>query len=89
MSTEKKTLGTRIKKARTMAGLTQEQLAEKCEVATMTVSQWEQGRRVPSLPKLDLISEMCDVPLEFFSTQHRERLEARRSARKAEVADVA
>jgi transcriptional regulator with XRE-family HTH domain len=41
------TLGTRIKRARERAHMTQAQLAERLNVARKTVANWENGRGVP------------------------------------------
>ena len=45
-------LGKNIAKARKNAGMTQEQLAEKLQVARQTVSKWEAGVTVPTVPGL-------------------------------------
>jgi transcriptional regulator with XRE-family HTH domain len=41
--------GRNIAAARTRAGLTQQQLAERLAVAPTTVARWEQGTRLPAL----------------------------------------
>ena len=45
-------LGKNIAKARKNANLTQEQLAEKLQVARQTVSKWEAGTTMPTVPGL-------------------------------------
>lgn len=45
-------LGKNIAKARKDAGMTQEQLAEKMQVARQTVSKWEAGITMPTVPGL-------------------------------------
>lgn len=50
------TTGERIKYARKQAGLTQEQLAKKCGIATITVGQYERNKRQPSM---DMISDLA------------------------------
>ena len=37
-------LGDRVKELRIMREMTQEQVAEKCNVSTSTVSRWERNR---------------------------------------------
>jgi transcriptional regulator with XRE-family HTH domain len=39
----------RIKRARRNAGLTQEELARRAGVSSITVSRWERGTQVPQL----------------------------------------
>lgn len=43
----KMALGDRIKELRTMRELTQEQVAESCNVSISTVSRWESNRSTP------------------------------------------
>jgi len=40
---------TKLKELRTQAGLTQEALAERCEVLRVSMSRYDNGHRVPSL----------------------------------------
>ena len=47
------TIGTNIKKLRTTAGLTQDQLAERLYVTRQTVSNWERGISRPDLDQLE------------------------------------
>lgn len=51
--------------ARENAGLTQKQLAEKCEVSESTVINWEKGRTFPDLRKLPLLEKAYGIPLDF------------------------
>ena len=51
--------------ARVNAGLSQKQLAEKCNVNETTVINWEKGRNVPSTPKLPLLEKAYGIPLDF------------------------
>lgn len=48
--------GPNIRAARKAAGLTQEQLAEKCGMATITIRQYELGKREPRMAQLDTIA---------------------------------
>ncbi|MEC5189682.1 XRE family transcriptional regulator [Geobacillus thermodenitrificans] len=43
------TLGEKIKKARTEAGLSQEQLSEKLGVSRSAVAKWESGKGLPDI----------------------------------------
>jgi len=62
--------GERIKAARKAAGLTQEQLASKCGLATITIRQYESGKRQPRLAQVkDLatatgttVQKLLDIP---------------------------
>ena len=50
-------LGKNIAKARKNANMTQEQLAEKLQVARQTVSKWEAGTTMPTVPGLVKLAE--------------------------------
>ena len=50
-------IGNFLKELRKQKGLTQEQLAEKCNVTNRTVSRWENGN---NMPDLDLLIELSD-----------------------------
>ncbi|MBM6829901.1 helix-turn-helix transcriptional regulator [Anaerotignum lactatifermentans] len=51
-------LGVNIAKARKAAGMTQEALAEQLDVARQTVSKWEAGTTVPTVPGLIRLAEV-------------------------------
>ena len=53
--------GSKVKAARKMAGLTQAQLAEKCNMATITIQQYERGVREPRFEQLKRIAKALDV----------------------------
>ena len=53
-----KVLGEKVRKERKLAGLTQEQLAEKLGVSINAVSKWERGL---NLPDVSLMKELCDI----------------------------
>lgn len=55
----------RIKEARKMKGLTQEQLAEMLDFEQVTLSTWELGKREPKIETLIKIANICDVTLNF------------------------
>ena len=45
-------------------GLTQKDIAEILKVGSNTVSQWESGRREPSISNLKRIAEICECSLD-------------------------
>lgn len=53
--------GQNIKAARKMAGLTQEQLAKKCGMATITIRQYESEKREPRLAQLECIAKALGI----------------------------
>jgi len=62
-----------LKKAREKAGLTQEQLAEKVEVARQTILFLEKGQYNPSLRLAYKISKIVKVPINrLFSFEDEE-----------------
>ena len=54
-------VGGRLRIARRSAGLTQKQLAELLHVESITVSRWERGVTMPSLPRLRRIAELTET----------------------------
>ena len=56
--------GDRIRDARKAAGLTQEQLAQKCGVATITIRQYESGKRQPRLAQFRDIAAATETPIQ-------------------------
>lgn len=66
-------LGEHIKKARKHAGLTQAQLAERLGVATITIRQYELGKRQPRFEQLTLIADALDVSVsELLGSEFRD-----------------
>ena len=57
-------LGKRIKRYRLKVHLTQEQLAEKTDVATSTIAHAENGTSKPSLPLLLKVANALNVTLD-------------------------
>lgn len=57
-------LGKQIRKYRTQAGCSQEQLAEKIYVSRQTISNWENDRSYPDIHSLVLLSEQFGVSLD-------------------------
>lgn len=58
------TLGQKLKNARTNAGLTQEQLAEKLCVSRAAVAKWETGKGLPDILNLKAIAKLLDVSID-------------------------
>ena len=68
-------IGSFIKELRKEQNLTQEELAEKFNVARRTVSRWETGSNIPDL---DILIEMAD----FYDVNLREILDGERKSEK-------
>ena len=68
-------IGSFIKELRKEQNLTQEELAEKFNVARRTVSRWETGS---NMPDLDILVEMAD----FYDVDLREILDGERKSEK-------
>ena len=61
-------LNQNIARARKKLGLTQEQLAEKCNVSRQAVTKWESGECEPAIAKLELLSNIFDVSIDELVT---------------------
>lgn len=61
-----------IKRARTKAGLTQEQLADAIGRKKLSISRWENGERIPNADDLLKISTVTGVSVETPQLQHTE-----------------
>ncbi len=59
------TLASRICKARKKANLTQQQVAERLNVARTSVSHWENGAREPDLKTIRELSDLFGVSFEY------------------------
>lgn len=59
------TIGQRIKEARKTIGLTQRELAEKADVATGTIQQYELGKRQPRIEQLQRIAAALNVDVNW------------------------
>ena len=70
---EYKKLGANVQKYRKIAGLTQEQLAEKFGVSARTVSRWETGS---NMPDLSILVELAD----YYDIEIKELLDGERSS---------
>ena len=54
-------IGENIKRVRGKKGMTQKELAEKCNLATITIRQYESGKREPKTETLYKIAKALDV----------------------------
>lgn len=71
MKTTRELLGARIKELRKRKGITQEQLAEKVDLATRYISLIEVGRSSPSLETIENIASTLEVELkDLFDYMH-------------------
>jgi transcriptional regulator with XRE-family HTH domain len=59
-------IGDRIKRLRTNKDMKQRHLAEKLSVSDGTISNWENGRRMPAISDLKRIAELFNVKLNYF-----------------------
>ncbi len=60
-------LGSRIKRLRSIRGITQEKLAELCNVSPSCVSRWERGSLYPRRDSLEALAKALDAePGELF-----------------------
>jgi transcriptional regulator with XRE-family HTH domain len=62
-------LGRKIQNLRRQANLTQQDLAMKLTTASSTISNWETGRRLPSIVDLTRMAEVFNVSLSTFELQ--------------------
>jgi transcriptional regulator with XRE-family HTH domain len=60
------TLGTKLRKFRTVAKLSQQEIADKLNVRQATYSNWEKGETKPSLDHIIKLSEVLNVPVQEF-----------------------
>lgn len=67
-------LGKQIKKYRTEANLSQEELADKIFVSRQTISNWENDKTYPDIKSLVLMSEIFQVSLEYLIKGDLERM---------------
>jgi len=81
-----KSIALKVKALRESVGLTQEQLADKCDVSWRTISNLERGLVVPDLIMLIKIAEIFQVKiddliyLEIDQTKSKSRLEREQAA---------
>lgn len=65
-------IGERIKQARKAAKLTQAQLAEKSGTATITIHQYESGKRKPRTEQLQAIAAALGVSVDSLLSEEKE-----------------
>ncbi len=61
---EKKTIGTFIAALRKASGMTQRELAEKCNVSDKAISRWERDECAPDLTLLPVLAEIFDITVD-------------------------
>ncbi len=54
----------RLKHARTVSGMTQEQVAENIMVSRVTLSHWENGKTLPDIASLISLSDLYQISLD-------------------------
>jgi transcriptional regulator with XRE-family HTH domain len=59
--------GNRLKEARVLKGLNQEQLAEAMGLTQASISQFEQGQRLPTPKNIEKFAEVLEVKREFLA----------------------
>jgi transcriptional regulator with XRE-family HTH domain len=67
-------IGEKIKTLRQRKDLKQHELADKLSVANSTISNWETGRRLPSVTELKRISDFFEVSISFFDRSENYKL---------------
>lgn len=60
-------LPTRLRMERAKVKLTQAQVAEKTELTTTAICQYENGNRTPTLQKLQLLAALYNVSLDYLT----------------------
>lgn len=66
------TLGLKIKTLRKTRGITQDDLAKRLGVQRATISNYEIGRRTPSVSDLEKLGSILGVSLEYFGVKTNE-----------------
>ena len=62
----RKILRHNLKRYRKMAGLTQEEVAQRLGVSPQTVARWEQGARIPSVEHLEELADLYGIDVADF-----------------------
>lgn len=57
-------LAENLQKQRKMHGLSQEELAEKCDISRQAIAKWESGDSTPSIDKLIFLADLYDISLD-------------------------
>lgn len=62
----RKIMGTLLRHARVTAGRSQAELAAALHISRYRYGRYERGEREISLPELELVADLCGVPLGYF-----------------------
>lgn len=57
-------LGKNIQKNRRLLNLSQEELAEKCDVSRQAVTKWEAGECAPTIDKLIVLADLFEISVD-------------------------
>lgn len=57
-------IGAKLKKARTLSNLTQENVAEKVQVSRQTISNWENEKSYPDIISVIKLSDLYNISLD-------------------------
>lgn len=68
-------LGKKLKSARTVKGMTQEELAESLQVTRQSISNWENNRSYPDIASMIKLSEICDISLDELLKEDNKAIE--------------
>ena len=74
----RKIFGQRVKRARTMRGLSMEKLSEKMgnALSRMSISKYERGEVYPTSSNLILLAEALELPVDYFFRESNYQVEA-------------
>lgn len=67
-------IGKKIKTIRKKRKMTQVELAKKAGIATISLQQYESGKRIPATKQLIKIANAFEMPLDFFNTDWESQL---------------
>ena len=67
--------GDRLREARLLRGMNQEQLAEVMNLTQASISQFEKGQRLPTPKNIDKFSEVLEVSREFLAGENEGEFE--------------
>lgn len=81
-------IGARIKKARKLRGMSQDELAELVGVSQPSVSEWERGVSNPTMDSLGMVAKVLRVSLEWLGKGEGE-IEPSASYQEAKAAENA
>ena len=71
-----------IRTMRKISGLSQEELAKKCNVSASTISGYETGYREPNFEILNKIANICDYEINFTNKKNGSNLNVKNISRK-------